>query len=83
MVKRKVGAILVIVGMQLLIFGLICSQRVYICIGLGNQYILVRALLSTFGILFMILGNALYSNNYIYVYYNCCNLIAKKYYGNR
>lgn len=60
MVKRKVGAILVIVGMQLLIFGLICSQQVYICIGLGNQYILVRALLLTFGILFMILGNALY-----------------------
>jgi hypothetical protein len=30
MVKQKVGAILVIVGMQLLIFGVICSQRVYI-----------------------------------------------------
>ena len=29
MVKRKVGAILVIVGMQLLIFGVICSQWVY------------------------------------------------------
>lgn len=47
MVKRKVGAILVIVGMQLLIFGVICSQWVYIRIGLGNQYILGRSLLST------------------------------------
>ena len=45
--KRKVGAILVIVGMQLLIFGVICSQWVYIRIGLGNQYILGRSLLST------------------------------------
>ena len=58
--KQKVGAILVIVGMQLLIFGVICSQRVYIRIGLGNQYILVRAVLSTLGILFMILGNVFY-----------------------
>ena len=60
MVKRKVGAILVIVGMQLLIFGVIYSQWVYIRIGLGNQYILGRSLLSTLGILFMILGNAFY-----------------------
>ena len=60
MVKQKVGAILVIVGMQLLIFGVICSQWVYIRIGLGNQYILGRSLLSTLGILFMILGNAFY-----------------------
>ena len=46
--------------MQLLIFGVICSQWVYIRIGLGNQYILGRSLLSTLGILFMILGNAFY-----------------------
>ena len=44
----------------MLIFGVICSQRVYIRIGLGNQYILVRAVLSTLGILFMILGNVFY-----------------------
>ena len=58
--KRKAGAILVIVGMQLFIIGAICSQEVYIRIGLNNQYILVKILLLTFGIMFMVIGDAFY-----------------------
>lgn len=58
--KRKAGAILVIVGMQLFIIGVICSQEVYTRIELNNQYILVKILLLTFGIIFMVIGDAFY-----------------------
>ena len=75
--KRKAGAILVIVGMQLFIIGAICSQEVYIRIGLNNQYILVKILLLTFGIMFMVIGDAFY--RVLYRPYADRALIKEKY----
>lgn len=75
--KRKAGAILVIVGMQLFIIGVICSQEVYTRIELNNQYILVKILLLTFGIIFMVIGDAFY--RVLYRPYAERTLIKEKY----